>query len=46
MIFFHKESKSNFFFGGGSGGGGGDRWMDSGAVQKQFAPSTSSKLGA
>ena len=28
MIFFHKESKSNFFFGGGSGGGGGviDGW--------------------
>ena len=57
VIFFHKESKSkqNFFFlfvGGGGGGGGwlwgvgGGRWMDSRIGPNQFAPLTSSKLGA
>ena len=46
MIFFHKESKSS---GGGAvgwRGGGGGRWMDSRTGLTQFAPSTSSKLGA
>ena len=41
--FFHKESN------GGRGAGGRGRWirwMDKGTVPNQFAPSTSSKLGA
>ena len=37
-----------FFFGGGGGGRGGGRgrWMDRRTGPIQFAPSTSSKLGA
>ena len=46
MTFFHKESKSDFFAGGGGGGRGRSRWMDRQTGPKQFAPSTSSKLGA
>ena len=58
MIFFYKESKSKkgkkntfsyfFFFGGGRGAGGGGRgrWMNRRTGPNQFAPSTSSKLGA
>ena len=54
MNCFHRESKSIFFFVGGGGGGGwrdglGERrgrWMDRRTGPIQFAPSTSSKLGA
>ena len=57
MNFFHTESKSKIFFflgGGGVGGVGGwrvwgegrGRWMDRRTGPNQFAPSTSSKLGA
>ena len=42
MIFFFYK-KSDFFF---LGGGGGGKWMDRQTGPKQFAPSTSSKLGA
>ena len=51
---FHKESESKkknaFFWGGGwdegAGGRGRGRWMDRRTGPNQFAPSTSSKLGA
>ena len=53
MIFFHIESKSKiklFFWRGGvwrgEGAGVGVRWMDGRTGPNQFAPSTSSKLGA
>ena len=49
MIFFTKNPNFNFFFWGGGrrgGGGLGGRWMDIRTGPNQFAPSTSSKLGA
>ena len=50
MIFFHKESKSKtkkqFFFFLGGGGGEGAGWGEAQTCPNQFAPSTSSKLGA
>ena len=56
MNLFDKESISKknvcfFFWGGGGGGGGGwgrvgGRCMDRRTGPNQFAPSTSSKLGA
>ena len=48
----NKKKKKKFFFWGGAGVGGGGvvgggvRWMDSPTGPNQFAPSTSSKLGA
>ena len=48
VIFFYYESKFEIFFfcGGGGGGGGGCRWIHRQTGPNQFAPSTSSKLGA
>ena len=53
MNFFQTESKSKKkTLGGGGDGGhvgkgvGGGRWMDRQTGPNQFAPSTSSKLGA
>ena len=50
MIFLNIESKAKkkiyFFWGGGGGGGGRGRWTDRRTDPNQFAPSTSSKLGA
>ena len=40
------KKKNIFFLGGGGGGGGRGRWTDRRTDPNQFAPSTSSKLGA
>ena len=53
MNIFYKNSKSKeyflsffFFFFFGGGGGRGDQWMNRRTGSNQYAPSTSSKLGA
>ena len=48
----NEQAQTNLGGGGGGGGGGGmgyggrGRWMDKRTGPNQFAPSTSSKLGA